>query len=147
MFRVSAIAAVFALGLAAAHAQAPPPQLGQAAIPPPHQAQPGEGCFNRQEQRGFVLAGRAIRLGFALRAIRAQDGDELVRAELCRSPARIPRYGGTWTGETTTSTTRSVDDRNRRPSRHHVSGRRQERVWSVGSNSSNSGASIVWLPG
>jgi uncharacterized membrane protein YkoI len=87
MFRVSAIAAVLALGLVTARAQAPP-QLGQAAVPP-HQAQPGEGCFNRQEQRGFVLAGRAIRLGFALRAIRAQDGDELVRAELCRNSSGL----------------------------------------------------------
>jgi hypothetical protein len=88
MFRVSAIAAVLALGLAAAHAQAPPPQYGQAAVPP-QQAPPGEGCFSRQEQRGFVLSGRAIRLGFALRAIRAQDGDELLRAELCRNSSGL----------------------------------------------------------
>jgi len=104
MFRVSAIAAMLTLGqalgqvlgLAAAHAQAPPPQLGQAAVPPqpapqagPHLAAPGDGCFNRQEQRGFVLSGRAIRLGFALRAIRAQDGDELLRAELCRNSSGL----------------------------------------------------------
>jgi hypothetical protein len=87
MFRVSAIAAMLALGVAAAHAQAPPP-LGQAAVPP-HQAQPGEGCFNRQEQRIFVLQGRAIRLAFALRAISARDGDELVRAELCRNSSGL----------------------------------------------------------
>src|SRR5690349_10718228 len=94
MFRVSAIAAMLVLGLAAAQAQAPPPQLGQAAVPPaqqagPHLGAPGEGCFNRQEQRGFVLSGRAIRLGFALRAIRAQDGDELLRAELCRNSSGL----------------------------------------------------------
>ena len=89
MFRVSAIAAVLALGLAAAHAQGPSPQLGQAAQTQPHQAGPGEGCFNRQEQRGFVFSGRAIRLGFALRAIRAQDGDELLRAELCRNSSGL----------------------------------------------------------
>jgi hypothetical protein len=107
MFRVSAIAAVLALGqvlglvlgLAAAHAQAPPPPpLGQAAAPPQaapgaqvgaHPAAPGEGCFNRQEQRAFILQGRVIRLGFALRAIRAQDGDELLRAELCRNSSGL----------------------------------------------------------
>ena len=103
MFRVSAIAAVLALGqafgLADAHAQAPPPpQYGQAAVPPqpgppsqlgPHAAGPGEGCFSRQEQRAFILQGRVIRLGFALRAIRAQDGDELLRAELCRNSSGL----------------------------------------------------------
>jgi hypothetical protein len=100
MFRVSAIAALLAvgpaLGLAAAQAQAPAPPLGQAAAPSPpapqtgpHLAGPGEGCFNRQEQRGFVLSGRAIRLGFALRAIRAQDGDEMLRAELCRNSSGL----------------------------------------------------------
>jgi hypothetical protein len=87
MFRVSAIAAVLMLGLAAAHAQGP--QLAPAAQMQPHQAAPGEGCFNRQEQRGFVFSGRAIRLGFALRAIRAQDGDELLRAELCRNSSGL----------------------------------------------------------
>jgi hypothetical protein len=87
MFRVSAIAAVLALGPAAALAQGPP--LAPAAQIQPHQAAPGEGCFNRQEQRGFVFSGRAIRLGFALRAIRAQDGDELLRAELCRNSSGL----------------------------------------------------------
>ena len=95
MFRASVMAAVFALGLAAAQAQAPPPQYAAPPAPAaamqagPHQAGPGEGCFNRQEQRGFVLQGRAIRLGFALRAIRAQDGDELLRAELCRNSSGL----------------------------------------------------------
>ena len=88
MFRVSVMAVVFALGLAAAHAQAPPPPPQSVQVGP-HQAGPGEGCFNRQEQRGFVLSGRAIRLGFALRAIRAQDGDELLRAELCRNSSGL----------------------------------------------------------
>ena len=79
---------MLALGVAIAHAQAPP-QLGQAAVPPPHQGQPGEGCFSRQEQRMLILQGRVIRLGFALRAISAQDGDEMLRAELCRNSSGL----------------------------------------------------------
>ena len=87
MFRVSAIVAVLALGLAVAQAQAPPP-LGQAVVAP-HPAPPGQGCFSHQEQRIFILQGRVIRLGFAMRAISAQDGDELVRAELCRNSSGL----------------------------------------------------------
>ena len=46
---------------------------------------PENSCFNRQEQRNAVNQGLAIRLGEALRSIRARDGDELLRAELCRN--------------------------------------------------------------
>jgi uncharacterized membrane protein YkoI len=41
-------------------------------------------CLNRQEQRNAVRQGAAIRLSIALRSISAQDGDELLRAQLCR---------------------------------------------------------------
>jgi hypothetical protein len=91
MCRVSALAVAAALGLWAApslaHAQGAP--LGQAAQFAPHPAPPGQGCFGRQEQRMEVLQGHAIRLGFAMRAIRPQDGDELLRAELCRNSSGL----------------------------------------------------------
>jgi hypothetical protein len=81
MLRLCVLSTVVALGLLAgplAHAQVVP--AAQAI-----QAPPGQGCFSRQEQRMAVLQGQAIRLGFAMRAIRAHDGDELLRAELCRN--------------------------------------------------------------
>lgn len=91
MRKGSLLAAVVALGLLAG-----PSAFGQMAFPnepnaraaaPP--TQPAEGpdheCFNRQEQRMAVNQGLAIRLGAALRSINARDGDELLRAELCRN--------------------------------------------------------------
>ena len=47
--------------------------------------EPDNECFNRQEQRMAVHQGLAIRLGVALRSINARNGDELLRAELCRN--------------------------------------------------------------
>jgi hypothetical protein len=55
----------------------------------PHQAPPGQGCFNPRDQRAAVYQGRTIRLGAAMRAIRAHDGDELLRAELCRNSSGL----------------------------------------------------------
>jgi hypothetical protein len=84
MFRccTSAILVAFGLMIAASAAHT---QAGPVAPPPLRQtATTGEGCLNRQEQRLAVVQGRAIRLLFAMRAIRPHDGDELVRAELCR---------------------------------------------------------------
>jgi uncharacterized membrane protein YkoI len=46
-------------------------------------------CFSRQEQRLAVNQGFAIRLGMALRSVRAHDGDELLRAELCRHERKL----------------------------------------------------------
>src|SRR3954464_5037814 len=79
MFRLCAFSAVVALGLLAG------PVAARAQVTQAIQAPPGQGCFSRQEQRMAVLQGQAIRLGFALRAIRGRDGDELLRAELCRN--------------------------------------------------------------
>jgi hypothetical protein len=91
MFRGCLFAIVILLGSLAG-----PAAFGQMAFPnepnarasaPP--SQPAEGpdheCFNRQEQRMAVNQGLAIRLGAALRSINARDGDELLRAELCRN--------------------------------------------------------------
>jgi hypothetical protein len=85
MVRAWIFAAMIALGLSAgrlAHAQVTP-------VVQPHQAAPGQGCFSRQDQRVAVHQGRAIRLGIAMRAIRAHDGDELLRAELCRNSSGL----------------------------------------------------------
>jgi hypothetical protein len=46
---------------------------------------PENSCLNRQEQRTAVRQGLAIRLGAALRSINAYEGDELLRAKLCRN--------------------------------------------------------------
>jgi hypothetical protein len=91
MRRGCLFAIVIALGLSAG-----PAAFGQMAFPnepnvraaaPP--TQPSQGpdheCFDRQEQRMAVHQGLAIRLGAALRSINARDGDELLRAELCRN--------------------------------------------------------------
>jgi hypothetical protein len=86
MFRSRVLAAmVVALCLSAgpmAHAQIAP-------VVQPHKAAPGQGCFSRQQQRVAVHQGRAIRLGVAMRAIRAHTGDELLRAQLCRNSSGL----------------------------------------------------------
>ena len=86
------LAAALALGLLAG-----PAAFGQndqnvrAAAPPAGEESgpPSEHCFNPQEQRLAVYQGFAIRLGLALRSIRAHDGDELLRAELCRQDRKL----------------------------------------------------------
>lgn len=81
------LATLIALGLLAG-----PGAFGQsdqnvrAAAPPSQPAgEPDHECFNPQEQRMAVHQGLAIRLGVALRSINAREGDELLRAELCRN--------------------------------------------------------------
>jgi hypothetical protein len=88
MLRGSAFAVLFALGLMAgpaAHGQNE--QSVRAAASPSGDIPdvPENSCFNRQEQRSAVHQGLAIRLGEALRSVNARDGDELLRAELCRN--------------------------------------------------------------
>lgn len=46
-------------------------------------------CLSRQEQRVAVFQGAAIPLSVALRSISAHNGDELLRAELCRHDRRL----------------------------------------------------------
>ena len=86
MFR-SFFAIVIALGLSAGPAAfAQNEQNVRAAAPPPGATERKDHeCFNRQEQRMAVNQGLAIRLGIALRSINARNGDELLRAELCRN--------------------------------------------------------------
>jgi uncharacterized membrane protein YkoI len=85
MLRICVLAALIALCPLAS-----PAALAQSApVAQPHQAAPGQGCFSRQDQRTAVYQGRAIRLGVAMRAIRARDGDELLRAELCRNSSGL----------------------------------------------------------
>lgn len=50
---------------------------------------PGPDCLDRQEQRTAVRQGAAIRLSVALRSISARDGDELLRAQLCRRDRKL----------------------------------------------------------
>lgn len=96
MLRSCLIAAALALGLLAGPAAFgqmafPNEQNARAAAPPSDerpQVQEHE-CFNRQEQRLAVNQGFAVRLGVALRSIRAHDGDELLRAQLCRRDRRL----------------------------------------------------------
>jgi hypothetical protein len=64
-------------------ATAPEPQASAPADAAEHE------CLNRQEQRIAVRQGAAIRLGIALRSIRAQDGDELLRAQLCHHDRKL----------------------------------------------------------
>ena len=84
MFRGSLFGTVIALGLLAG-----PVAFGQNEQNVRAAASPSKGpdneCFNRQEQRIAVHQGLAIRLGVALRSINARNGDELLRAELCRN--------------------------------------------------------------
>jgi hypothetical protein len=62
----------------------------RASAPPSDAAgQPDRECFNRQEQRMAVHQGLAVRLGIALRSINARDGDELLRAQLCRNKSGL----------------------------------------------------------
>jgi hypothetical protein len=69
----------------------PTEQNARASAPPSDerpQTQEHE-CFNRQEQRLAVNQGFAVRLSVALRSIRAHDGDELLRAQLCRRDRKL----------------------------------------------------------
>ncbi|HVV78390.1 MAG TPA: hypothetical protein VHD59_02100 [Pseudolabrys sp.] len=75
--------AAFGQGNENMRTDAPEPQ---ASVPP--DANEPE-CLNRQEQRMAVRQGAAIRLGVALRSISAQDGDELLRAQLCRHDRKL----------------------------------------------------------
>jgi hypothetical protein len=88
-----AFAVAIALGLPAG-----PAAFGQMAFPTEQNARaagpaaetPAKPvCLNRQEQRVAVRQGAAIRLSIALRSISAHDGDELLRAELCRRDRRL----------------------------------------------------------
>jgi hypothetical protein len=66
------------------------PNARAAAPPPDRRGQPPDReCFNRQEQRMAVNQGFAIRLSMALRSITAHDGDELLRAQLCRRDRKL----------------------------------------------------------
>lgn len=87
MLRGSLLAIFVALGLLAGPvAFAQNDQNIRAAAPPRDPASaPDNECFNPQEQRMAVHQGLAIRLGLALRSINARNGDELLRAELCRN--------------------------------------------------------------
>ena len=88
MFRGCAFALVISLGLLAGPAAFGQNEQNVRAAAPPSEARPNlpeNECFSRQEQRMAVNQGLAIRLGVALRSINARDGDELLRAELCRN--------------------------------------------------------------
>jgi uncharacterized membrane protein YkoI len=87
MRRGSLFAIVIALGMTAGPAAFGQTEQNANASAPPSQAaeEADHECFNRQEQRMAVNQGLAIRLGAALRSINARDGDELLRAELCRN--------------------------------------------------------------
>jgi hypothetical protein len=94
MRRSCLIAMALVLGLSAG-----PAAFGQMAFPteqnarasaPPSDERPQEHeCFNRQEQRLAVNQGFAVRLSVALRSISAHDGDELLRAQLCRRDRKL----------------------------------------------------------
>jgi len=88
MLRATALAAILTFGLMAG-APTARAQGGMAVQSAPVPAPPGHGCFPPREQRMFVREGRAIRLGFAMRALRPHDGDELLRAELCRNSSGL----------------------------------------------------------
>jgi hypothetical protein len=88
MLRGCAFAVLIALGLLAGPAAFGQNEQNVRAAAPPSGGLPDvpeNSCFSRQEQRTAVHQGFAIRLGEALRAISARDGDELLRAELCRN--------------------------------------------------------------
>ena len=88
MLRGCVFGIVVALGLCAGPAAFGQNDQGiRAAMPPDGRSSgaPDNSCFGRQEQRIAVNQGLAIRLGAALRSINARDGDELLRAELCRN--------------------------------------------------------------
>jgi hypothetical protein len=88
MLRRCAFAIVIALGLLAGPAAFGQNEQNMRAAASPSDARPDlpeNQCFSRQEQRMAVNQGLAIRLGVALRSINARDGDELLRAELCRN--------------------------------------------------------------
>jgi hypothetical protein len=88
MLRGRLFAVVTALGLLAGPAAFGQNEQNVRAAAPPSDSRPDvpeNECFNRQEQRMAVHQGFAIRLGAALRSINARDGDELLRAELCRN--------------------------------------------------------------
>jgi hypothetical protein len=84
MLRGPLFAIVIALGLLAGPAAFAQNEQNARAAASPSEA-PENECFNRQEQRMAVHQGLAIRLGVALRSISARNGDELLRAELCRN--------------------------------------------------------------
>jgi hypothetical protein len=92
MLRSCLIATMLALGLLAGPAAfGQSGQNSRAAAPPSAAALEGRDgeCFNRQEQRLAVNQGFAVRLGMALHSIRAHDGDELLRAQLCRRDRKL----------------------------------------------------------
>jgi hypothetical protein len=108
MFRSCAFAVVVAFGLLVLAAAAAGAQVGPAVAQP---APAGQGCFSRQEQRMAVMQGRAIRLGVAMRMIHPRDGDELLRAELCRRSSGLV-YVLTLLSRTGTVSRAIVDARN-----------------------------------
>ena len=88
MLRGCAFTTIVVLGLLAGPAAFGQSDQNVRAAAPPSDARPNvpeNSCFNRQEQRAAVDQGLAIRLGEALRSINARNGDELLRAELCRN--------------------------------------------------------------